>query len=88
MEQTCHFPEFQEILSGSEVLTDCLGQANNSSHPHIHAVKVTNYKCQISKSFFLPTIIDGSVKTYNLPMYNRPVVRSKNPGGLIVLWWA
>ena len=34
---------------GSEILTDCLGQANNSSHPHIHAVKVTNYKCQISK---------------------------------------
>ena len=51
---------------GSEILTDCLGQANNSSHPHIHAVKVTNYKCQISKSFLLPTIIDGSVKIFTL----------------------
>ena len=49
IEKNCHFPEFHEIVSGSEVLTDCLGQANNSSHPHIHAVKVTNYKCQISK---------------------------------------
>ena len=41
--QSCHFPEFQEISSGSEVLTDCRGQVSNATHIGIHVLKVTNY---------------------------------------------